>query len=213
MIQYSPNSKHMSYKSVPWLLLLITVLFTSGCGTTLEAPSGEKSITRGTTTLEQVLKLYGKPVSIEDGPDGLRRVTYHDHELVKTVPASVRNPYTFEFRNLEILIGTNAVVKDYLFSLGTQLQSGNALRTHWGNPITKDQLSQLVKGRSTREQVVALLGPPLFEGLEFDGGRGLNWMFAETVGESMRVKHFNARLDRQGILQDYKLELEDNPGN
>lgn len=63
-------------KRVHRFAIVIACLALAGCATPLNPPSGERSITEGVTTYEQVVKAFGRPDAETRDPGGKRLVSY-----------------------------------------------------------------------------------------------------------------------------------------
>lgn len=107
-----------------------------------------------------------------------------------------------------------------LLALGTALPlSGCAMSTSYGQKIEADKVSQIVKGATTKDEILAWFGQPMQSIMMPDGGRTMYFIYYKRTagdvfkeyGQVMTGKH-NAKggtnlsvvTDKDGIVRDFE---------
>ncbi len=88
------------------------------------------------------------------------------------------------------------------------LLGGCALQGHtYGRPITQEQVAAIVKGVTTKEQLVAIFGNPLSTSMDSDGREVLSWAHS-VMGPMMgglQQKTLTVFLDPSGTVDRYQV--------
>ena len=156
------------HKRVQRILIALACLTLIGCVTPLDPPAGEKSITEGVTTYEQVVKAFGRPDAEMRGADGKRLVSYFQTRSRRSFDAVMfgrlaSNQGEVEFRHLDILFSPQKSVERYHYSAASEQVRSRVSHFEMGNAVNEEKLLQLKKGSTTRAEVVEAFGPPLAE--------------------------------------------------
>src|SRR2546421_11445918 len=81
-----------------------------------------------------------------------------------------------------------------------------------GHEIRQEQLSHIVKGKTTEAELVKMFGRPQTETTGGDGKRYLGWTYSHIdsgiipmVGGEIRMQNFSAIIGADGTVQDYSI--------
>jgi len=74
-----------------------------------------------------------------------------------------------------------------------------------GTEIKQEQLNQLVRGQTTRTEMIAMFGQPVNQGFLDAGKISLKWVYVYAVGIGgiQRFQELVALFNEQGVLEQY----------
>lgn len=184
----------------------------------------EKILIKGETTKEEVLSELGRPLSIKSAGNDIENIIYvsnisYDYNreggIFSSAPLTANNS-----ANTFIVSIKNGVVYDYTGSRNSNKSVVNPQNpennTHIAN-ITKEELSEeIIKGETTKEDLISMFGEPTVEQINEDGYEIIGYQYGEASAISFsafggisgkgeaRVKQLIFRLKNE-IVIDYKV--------
>ncbi|HKQ38693.1 MAG TPA: hypothetical protein VJ063_11490 [Verrucomicrobiae bacterium] len=191
--------------------LIAICLGVASCATRLERPSGERNITEGVTTYEQVVKAFGRPAAETRNSNGKRLVSYYQTRARRSFDSVMfgrlaKNQGQVELRHLDIVFSPQKIVEHYHYFESAEQVRSRFSHIEIGTAVDDAKLGRLKKGSTTRTELLEMLGPPVMEGLNFDGQIVLSWLYARIASINSRdMQILSAILDKNGNVQDYKV--------
>lgn len=184
----------------------------------------EKILIKGETTKEEVLSELGRPLAIKSARNDIENIIYVSnisYEYNREGGIFSSAPLTGNTSaNTFIVSIKNGVVYDYTGSRNSKKSVSNPQdledNTHIAN-ITKEELSEeIIKGETTKEDLISMFGEPSIEQLNEDGYEIIGYQYGEASaitfsafggisgkGEG-RIKQLIFRLKNE-IVIDYKV--------
>jgi hypothetical protein len=189
------------------LFCTIVIAVLAGCASPTSKPPDPTKLVKGVTTYDQVISKYGTPRRELRHSRGDRLLQYFTLKRVPGTGGTGWNPDPAGMyaRRLDVLISPAGVVKDYSFAENTQPVRRLTDELQTGTPITEVKLRQIHKGTSTRADMVRLFGKPYTEGLHFDGGAAVVWLYARhRPGATEDYLILEAALDQRDRVIDFR---------
>ncbi len=167
-------------------------------------------IQEGTTTRAEVEKTFGPPRRVARGANQ-KTLTLHSYHIDRHNPGWVGVAEgiagSIVLRNLTVLYDTNQVAEKFLFD-----QSSTTVRRYKGglyfgwSPANVD-FSKIIKGITSRGELLLWYGVPTMQTMNTDGDRMLCWgyMGIGRFGIENREQEFRVVLDQDDFVKDFGL--------
>lgn len=191
--------------------ILIPLLFI-GCATPLQPPEGERAITKGSTTYDQVVAMYGRPKREVRNSEGKTLVSYNEAIARRSagsfaVGRLAKHQGCVEARRLDILFDANRVVQHYKFFQTAQPVESRFSHFEIGNPVSHEKIAQINKGKTTRPELIDWFGPPISETINFDGQAVLGWLYGKMAAyRSSDFQVLEVVLDDADAVKDFQVQ-------
>lgn len=211
-------------------LISVLTLILCGCLSLAEKldDSLVSQINDGSSTVEDVEKLLGKPKFERTGSNGKRvtiyrhRVAYESNDESTAITLNPDDPgstiYTraqrqLHVRTLSVLYGLDGRVERHHFYHSRTLIAIDLVNSKLGAVVRPSQLSHIILGGSTRAYLASQFGEPIVEELTSDGNLLLRWLYLEgssSMDSAPRGQELWIVFSPDGIARDY--EVNQNAG-
>jgi outer membrane protein assembly factor BamE (lipoprotein component of BamABCDE complex) len=184
----------------------LLLLFLPAC-MTMDQKLDEKAVqehVRAGQPRQEVRNTFGLPKRSESGSNGKTLDVYW---VVMPQPAGRRNIVRKEdVRTLHVLYNAQGCVEKFTYHVGQSTSFGSRLTQQWqaGNSLALNNVNQIQRGVTTRDQLLQMFGPATMEGLDVYGYKIISWVFAEG-GKNGVVsgRELFVRLEDNLIVRDY----------
>lgn len=191
--------------------LIALCLSLASCATPLDRPSGERSISEGSTSYDQVVKAFGRPDTETRNADGKRLVSYYLARMKRSFSGAMfgrlaKDQGKVEFRQLDIVFSPDKVVERYHYFETAQRVRSSFSYFEIGTAVDEAKLDGLKRSVTSRAELVEMFGAPTTEGLNFEGQIVLSWTYAKVGAvRSKETQTLSAVLDKNGKLDEYRV--------
>lgn len=191
--------------------LLVLFLAVTGCRTPAQKlePSFIGQIQEGTTTRAELEQIFGKPKRVFRGANQ-KTLTLHKYQINRPNPGwrgfAEREAGSIVLRGLTVLYGTNQVVQKFLFDQSSTIvhRDGDGIVIGW-SPAKAD-FTKIVKGITSRGELIQWYGAPTMQTLTIDGERELCWSFLRATRQfrsDEQEQEFHVILDNDDFVKDF----------
>ncbi|HZM35201.1 MAG TPA: hypothetical protein VFC18_11990 [Burkholderiales bacterium] len=185
-------------------VLLIAAAALAGCAGTQFKRAEPETLQNGETTYAQVVQRMGEPRSRGQVLKNNKQVTTASYSYAEAGGKSVSD---------EVIAS-----KTQMFFFADERLVGHAFASTWAEDHTRfddTKLSQIAKGRTTKEEVIALLGKPSgyyrYPMIDAATGEALVYVYAQVAKKGLMSigisnKEAVITLDERGVVSDVKFE-------
>ena len=193
------------------LYLALAAILLAGCVTPLQRPDGERAIANGKSTYDDVVKLYGRPQEETRNSEGKRLVSYYQARGKPSFSAVMigrlaKDQGDVEMRRLDVLFSPDNFVQRYHFAQASQQVTSKFSHFETGANVTDEHLKRIAKGTTSHSELMEWFGPPITEGLNFDGQIVASWIYGKiNAYRSRDWQTLNVILNESGHVIDYSV--------
>jgi len=186
-------------------VLILALFWVSGC-MTMDQKLDEKAVqehVRAGQPRQEVRNTFGLPKRSESGSNGK---TLDVFWVVMPQPGRRNIVHKEHVRTLHVLYNAQGCVEKFTYHVGQTASFGSRLTQQWqaGNALALNNVNQIQRGVTTRDQLLQMFGPSTVEGLDVYGYKIISWFFAEG-GKNGLVsgRELFVRLEDNLIARDY----------
>ena len=185
-------------------VLLVAATALVGCAGTQFKRAEPETLKNGETTYAQVVERMGEPRSRGQALKNNKQVTTASYSYAEAGGKSVSD---------EVVAS-----KTQMFFFFDERLVGHAFTSTWAEDHTRfddTKLSQIAKGRTTKEEVIALLGKPSgyyrYPMIDAATGEGLVYIYVQVAKKGLMNigvsnKEAIITLDERGVVSDVKFQ-------
>ena len=193
-------------------LLLIALAGTTACqspGSKLE-PNLMSQIHEGTTTRAEVENVFGPPDHVLTGANQ-KTLTLHRYQLDQPNPgwhgAAQGNAGSIMLRSLTALYNTNQIVEKFLYDQSSTVVQRDREGVLIGWSPGNADFTKIIKGITSRGEILQWYGPPTAQTLTIDGDRMLSWSFLRKgrFRSQERDQMFRVVIDDEDFVKNFEI--------
>lgn len=192
--------------------LAILLVATTGCVSPAKKLDSSlvSQIKEGITTRQEVETLFGPPKETATGANQKTLAYYRFQQAYRNpgwVGAYEGHLGSVGIRTLSVLYDNKGTVEKFLASQYNTVVSRDENGISAGRVISEETFAKIIKGITSKGEVIQWLGPPTTEMLTLEGDQSFRWNFARKGrwAANNQVQEFRVILDDENFVKDFGL--------